>query len=92
MNVRVTGPLYDREALKELAKKGLTRSAVKELVCMGSHCYRLSFIILACVCCFGATASLILVMRTREFYNGDIYKKFREGAQVVQPKPALPPK
>ncbi|PWA87666.1 Major facilitator superfamily domain, general substrate transporter [Artemisia annua] len=92
LNVRVTGPLYDREALKELAKKGLTRSAVKELVCMGSHCYRLSFIILACVCCFGATASLILVMRTREFYNGDIYKKFREGAQVVQPKPALPPK
>lgn len=92
LNVRVTGPLYDREALKELTKKGLTRSAVKELVCMGSHCYRLSFIILACVCCFGATASLILVMRTREFYNGDIYKKFREGAQVVQPKPALPPK
>ncbi|KAJ0657277.1 putative MFS transporter superfamily [Helianthus annuus] len=90
LNVMVTGPLYDREAKKELARKGLTRAAVKELVCMGSHCYRLSFIILACVCCFGGLASLILVVRTREFYNGDIYKKFRDG---VQPKtPAEPPK
>ncbi|KAF5770158.1 putative MFS transporter superfamily [Helianthus annuus] len=90
LNVMVTGPLYDREAKKELARKGLTRAAVKELVCMGSHCYRLSFIILACVCCFGGLASLILVVRTREFYNGDIYKKFRYG---VQPKtPAEPHK
>lgn len=94
LNVRVTGPLYDREALKELTKKGLDRTAVKELVCMGRHCYRLSFIILACVCCFGAFASLILVIRTREFYNGDIYKKFRDEAQVTQTqsKPALAPK
>lgn len=94
LNVRVTGPLYDREALKELAKKGLDRSAVKELVCMGRHCYRLSFIILASVCCFGAFASLILVIRTREFYNGDIYKKFRDQAQVTQTrsKSTLAPK
>ncbi|KAK9061564.1 hypothetical protein SSX86_018746 [Deinandra increscens subsp. villosa] len=82
LNVRVTGPLYDREALKELVKKGLTREAVGELVCMGSHCYRMSFVILACVSCFGGLAALVLVIRTREFYNGDIYKKFREGDQI----------
>ncbi|KAB1226776.1 putative transporter MCH1 [Morella rubra] len=79
LNVKVTGFLYDREALKELAKKGLDRSSVKELTCIGTHCYRLSFIILAAVTFFGALVSLILVVRTRAFYRGDIYKKFREG-------------
>ncbi|KAI3799356.1 hypothetical protein L1987_34650 [Smallanthus sonchifolius] len=87
LNVKVTGPLYDREALKELAVKGLlSNGAVEELVCMGSQCYRLSFVILACVCCFGGLASLVLVIRTRQFYSVDIYKKFREEGQVPQPE------
>ncbi|KAK4367197.1 hypothetical protein RND71_015077 [Anisodus tanguticus] len=77
LNVKVTGPLYDREALRDLQKKGLTRASVKELTCMGNQCYRLAFIILASVTFFGAMASLILVARTRQFYRGDIYKKFR---------------
>ena len=77
LNVKVAGVLYDREALKELAKQGLDRKAVKELTCIGKQCYRLSFSILAVVTFFGAVVSLILVFRTREFYKGDIYKKFR---------------
>ncbi|KAK4786428.1 hypothetical protein SAY86_003117 [Trapa natans] len=84
LNVRVTGKLYDREALKELRRKGLDRSAVKELTCMGSNCYRLSFIILTLVTLFGALVSLVLVARTREFYKGDIYKKFRDEVEVAQ--------
>ncbi|PON66479.1 Major facilitator [Parasponia andersonii] len=77
LNVKVAGFLYDREALKELAKKGLDRSSVKELTCLGKQCYRMSFSILAVVTFFGAVVSLVLVFRTREFYRGDIYKKFR---------------
>ncbi|KAM7466262.1 hypothetical protein LguiB_013824 [Lonicera macranthoides] len=84
LNVKVAGLLYDREALKGLEMKNMNRDSVKELTCIGPSCFRLFFVILACVSFFGAAVSIVLVMRTRDFYRGDIYKKFREEEKVVK--------
>ncbi|KAK8936018.1 hypothetical protein KSP39_PZI013542 [Platanthera zijinensis] len=75
LNVRVTGYLYDREA----GRQNIAAAAgEKDLLCVGVKCFRLSFLIIAAATVVGAVASLILVARTRKFYKGDIYAKFRQ--------------
>ncbi|MBA0780649.1 hypothetical protein Gotri_004727 [Gossypium trilobum] len=78
LNVRIVGKLYDKEAWKQLAAKGMARSMVKELTCIGKQCYRLSFSILAATNTFGSIVILVLVLKTRKYYGGDIYKRFRD--------------
>ncbi|TVU13148.1 hypothetical protein EJB05_40680, partial [Eragrostis curvula] len=60
LNVQLTGRLYDREARLQAWPRG---------ICCGVRCFRGSFLIITCVTLFGAALSLVLVWRTKEFYN-----------------------
>ena len=73
LNVHVVGRIYDKEALVNGIK--LTG---RGLICTGAHCFNLSFTILAGATLCGGIIMLVLAYRTREFYQGDVYKKYRD--------------
>src|SRR6185312_8654281 len=73
LNVVITGRMYDAEATRQHG--GV--AAVGDKVCKGVVCFKRPFIIITAVTFAGALVSLVLVWRTRNFYRGDIYAKFK---------------
>ncbi|KAF8668128.1 hypothetical protein HU200_052416 [Digitaria exilis] len=77
LNVRVAGRMYDAEAARQHGGGG-GGGGGGEKMCVGVECFRRSFLIVTAATVAGAVVSLVLVWRTREFYMGDIYAKFRD--------------
>ncbi|KAL6851933.1 hypothetical protein ACP4OV_020118 [Aristida adscensionis] len=73
LNVIVAGRMYDAEAARQHG--GVAVAGDK--ICKGVACFKRAFLIITAVTFAGAVVSLVLVWRTRAFYKGDIYAKFK---------------
>jgi len=85
LNVRVAGRLYDAEAARQHG--GALPAGGGDKTCVGVECFRRSFLIITAATAAGALVSLVLVWRTREFYRGDIYARFRVAAVAGEESP-----
>ncbi|KAM3297535.1 hypothetical protein ACQJBY_039445 [Aegilops geniculata] len=80
LNVRIAGRMYDAEAARQ---HGGHAAAVRDKICNGVMCFKHAFLIITGVTLAGALVSLVLVWRTRNFYKGDIYAKFKVAPVVA---------
>ncbi|CAL4927195.1 unnamed protein product [Urochloa decumbens] len=87
LNVRVAGRLYDAEAARQHGGALPAAAGGGDKTCVGVECFRSSFLIITAATAAGALVSLVLVWRTREFYRGDIYARFRDAAVAGEELP-----
>nr|GMC89011.1 uncharacterized membrane protein YMR155W-like [Ipomoea batatas] len=80
----VAGHLYDKEALRQMAAKGLARKPGEDLSCLGVECYKPAFLIITAATFVGCLVSLVLVMRTREFYRVQSLDVAKKGERIVK--------
>ncbi|XP_020110850.1 protein NUCLEAR FUSION DEFECTIVE 4-like [Ananas comosus] len=62
----LAGYIYDKEAAKQHHDTLLFESS--SLTCLGPECFRLTFLVLAGVCCLGTLLSIVLTVRIRPVY------------------------
>ncbi|KAH7550376.1 hypothetical protein ACOSP7_024347 [Xanthoceras sorbifolium] len=72
-SVRVIGYLYDKAASGE------------DNSCSGTHCFMLSFLIMACCALFGCLVALLLYFRTRRFYDQVVLGRLRHSKYETLP-------
>ena len=63
-SVRVVGYIYDKEASEGS-------------ICIGTHCFMLSFLIMASATVLGSLAALVLFFRTRNYYGQVVQRKIQ---------------
>lgn len=91
LSVKVAGFLYDREAAKQHKSSMTASMPQKQLNCIGVKCFQLTFIIMTVVTMVGSLISGILVLRTRDFYRGDIYARFQQVQMTHHQKDSVEP-
>nr|CAD1824977.1 unnamed protein product [Ananas comosus var. bracteatus] len=62
----LAGYIYDKEAAKQHHDTLVFESS--SLTCLGPECFRLTFLVLAGVCCLGTLLSIVLTVRIRPVY------------------------